>query len=415
MDFITKLLDENAPPNYKMWYDHSLQMIRLQYVEQYPELLGTPYGPDGQYTGMLAENYNYGDYITASVLVSSDFSVDERNHYTRVVVEGVDEDPRNDVENHAFASTPAGWSLNHSGPPTSQNLFDRKAQTDVYFSRNIDIRWDSPPAIGWETEQKTWYDFVTCDIGYLLSAPKTVQKIIIWGMYFSKRDFPCGLRLLVSPDNASWQPINEEYWDKEIKPRERLEITNMKVPSWRYLKVQMRPAKIGQEDLFGFGLADIFVLSNDTLTGEARITDSGSVVGDWTYVDDTLAEKYMPDIYKEILGPGISGTRYSNTGAVDKIVLPHKTLFHSDHSLTSEIDCTTRATHILDEALRITAHCSFQMAAHLGAQVFKTVKVTDARKNIDTYFMINDVTVDPKSVTVQATRFDTSDWLGEDI
>lgn len=422
MELIRKLLTETAAPNYRIWWDHAVGMMRAQYVEQYPYTTLT-----NDWSYMVAE-YSATGANEATTIKSASLQFDVKHFASRVIVEGIDETPVSVFSNASGTNIYVPWGLPDApwGAPAwvpfMQPPYTDPAGSPKYWltDNNSSTSWGFMVDyhIQGSVHEGVWYDFCIIDAGAVYEFSK-----LIFYRGWSKRDFPFYLRVECcesipgeDPANyasAAWAAISDEFSDKKLDGAS-VECSEFANPMFRWLRIYMRAAKLGWTDLHGVVLSDIFgLVYGGNVYGEAYVGEIGTG-NEGQYYDQGGMDlpmnglrslKHLPLLNDQLFGPSVADANKRQSA--------HATAVYEDHSLTTTEMCLVRAKEILDELLRVHTHTSFSMLAHPELQINKSVHVSDVRKNLDDTFLIDSVRITPTNIECSCTKYSSTDWLGE--
>lgn len=306
------ILNENAAPNYRLWYHPTLKMVRMQYVEQTPFNTGTPNYSAGSFpygafvTGAFTPPYDAeDDFHQLTVLTASASPRDEDTFYSQIVVEGVNEHAKNllkepEIKIYTWppgdADPAGGWEFGAGALAGTWKAIRKTGAGPFYTYAEIlatdyvDIKDQNiDTIIGWykdnpdEDEINTFAPYMVIDLGQRTE----VGHIKIFTPD-TRRDFQWGVRLQCCDENglavtsgqthynpaASWQLMHPDWYNQRVNPMNEYRIdTGWLKNTCRYILVSMTWAKVHLRATHNLGLADIVVLTRDIVTGSARVTD----------------------------------------------------------------------------------------------------------------------------------------------
>ncbi|MFA5714206.1 MAG: hypothetical protein WC998_00515 [Candidatus Paceibacterota bacterium] len=342
LDMVEQLFNENAPPNYKIWFDHEIGKLRMQYVEQTPFDSTTPYYDDayGKFIAPPdpdASDAGTNDFHTVYRASEVHMPQEDYGFATRVIVEGVNKFPKNLVHiSTQFVTTPpgldalnlpAGWNnctetapvecdMNkwecratidgpvltyaqvYAAPGAMGNLLDLDASTGIYWMYPIH-----------EATLKGFIPFIVA----VLDEVTPVGKIV-FNAAQSLREFKWGLRIeccdvdgvrddgmgqLYINKDADWQLMHADFYNRKVESWEEVVIdSDFLTKECKYILFSMSPVKLVDRNWGGVGAADIRIFKREIVTGEARIADFGrktygvcdNAVPENTTVHDAVAD-----------------------------------------------------------------------------------------------------------------------------
>lgn len=341
LKLLETIMNQNAPPNYKLWCDPMVKMIRMQYSEQTPWLTTTTYYQQGSFpygafsvSGALPAAYDAeDDYHQITVKTAQASPRDEDTFYTEIIIEGVNERPFNllkgaDVKIYTMppGSATAGWNFNSGvfqdewrlttkmGKQPSATYAELSANNYLnLYDTSVDtiIAWWSVNPV--EDEKEIYAPYLVIDLGRQME----IGHMRLYTMD-SKQSFEWGIKIEACDENgvtstggqfhydpsASWQLMHHDFFNQRIPPNKEIRIDGPWLKSaTRYILISMTWAKITDRKYYNQGLADILIFARDIVTGSARITDLGGLITKGVLTD--VAIDTLEDTTKDFTALGV--------------------------------------------------------------------------------------------------------------
>lgn len=327
LKMIEVLMNEYAPPNYRIWWDHSIQQLRAQFVEHTPFQSGTYYYGDSNTSGF--KGFAYGKFIEppdpdASDDGTNDYHLvymtssqasphDEQGFMTRVIVQGIREHPVNLVmPDQCKIYTMCPGTPNDSSWPTSgpeSGNWDCVTGHGLHNSKSYaEMCTDNSPytliranltdlviktAVAWEAGLGIGYGSIMCpflvlDLGY----PMTIGRIELWTLTSFRPEFNWNYRIQCCLEDgitdtggkfhhnasAKWQLMHSDWYAHPMGRQENASIRSDWLTNYcRYILISSTYAKTHSETWCMIGLSELGIYREETVKGEARIGDLSSL------------------------------------------------------------------------------------------------------------------------------------------
>lgn len=354
-----KLINEHAPPNYKLFWDHNMRMARAQFVEVTPFEPGTFYYGDSNpsFKGFaygkfiaIADGGDYPgteDYHNLNLAKSFAVPKQEENNATHVIVSGTREHPMNILREDTCkiyaicpGVPPTGWDWSGSlasnwwpiiklGDHTSNRTYAdiHSGTLPLIFSTLTDLdvltclAWESNLGIG---EGDQILPTFVIDMGHIY----TIGHIRYWGIETLRPEFKQRVRLQACleggikmsgggqytwDDTAKWQLVHPQAYAKPLGVFEEHHFqSDWLMNTFRYLLISMSYAKTNTENWVKQGLADLQLYRTNKVTGQARIGN----FSDLTHgvCDNAARSQTSVHASAAIFVPGMVGDEIANLG-----------------------------------------------------------------------------------------------------
>ena len=408
------ILENFAPPNYRIFWWHRKMMAYCGFVEVTPHQTNTPYYLEGSYAFGGIEGVDVtppftNAFVKALPIESREFPRDGLTFASKVIVEGVNEWPGNlatalnmTVISEADGGVPISGSWVEVGDIA--NLVDMSMHTDHKF----EIDGTNPS----EAEQNTYWPYLFIDFG--VSTNIDIARFIALN---SQREFSFGLRVEVCNDSgatydpdASWEPAHKDFFGRLMKPYEEVRIEEGWMKDYfRNVKISILPAKTGDSKKWALGLTDLQFIERQIVTGYAEIIGGAGTVGTFTQVVGTG----INDGYYTLLMPNLFTQLFSRSFFANKVVRGHKTAYFRNHSLANTNQCAYEAAKILAETVRDQRVAGIVIVSNIDLELYKTVQVVDPVWGVTLKCMIENISVNNYKMTLDLNSFSLTAWTGE--
>lgn len=446
LEMLETLLRDHAPPNYKIWWDHSMMMLRMQYQEKTPHKVTTPYYLEASYAygGISPDvppfNSSLVDLLEVPALA---YPRDDITFKSKVIIHGVNEWPKNEIKFDALTdlgvtNSRATFIANAKGilllndtnagiynVPTSpsnlrwQNLWAEFGEPqhllDFDFETFFGLQWTGstqPP----DGDDWIYKPLFVCDFGTALR----IEHIRLWGSD-SKRDFKFGVRFEVCDDfnpsgtdllGASWRPLHSKLYDRQFGPYEEVsEGGSFLVDEYQFCLIWMKCAKTGFTGETTAALTDLEFVAREIVEGIAEIVSTGDPVGTWTQTlgigtSDGKVTLNMPLLYQQLLEPPAHDS--------NKTVVSHRGAQYNNKSLINTNACAIEAAYILNETIRdkqqfgTTARLRPNLRMGMTASIYSPLMQT-----VYTCLIDNLTIEDDWMAKLDMTDYSLAAWTGE--
>lgn len=321
---IEKLLNEHAPPNYRIWWSHNRRMLRMMFIEVTPYEPGTYYYGDsnpsfkGFAYGKFVDIADGGDYIGSedyhhlNLAKTNALPKAEETMSTHVIVVGKREHPFNILKEDTCkiyticpGIPPTGWDWTgpidenfhlitelgeHSDNRTYANVHSGTLPLILAALSDLDvltcIAWEAALGIG---EGDQIVPTFVIDMGHIY----TIGHIRYWGIETYRPEFKQRIRLEAcleggtkvsgggqwTYDNtASWQLVHPKSYARPLGVYEEHHYSSgWLMNTFRYLLISMSYAKTNTDKWVKQGISDFQMYRTDTVTGQARVANRSTL------------------------------------------------------------------------------------------------------------------------------------------
>lgn len=443
LQMIETFARDYAPPNYKFWWDHSMMMLRSQYIEKTPHQTDTSYYLEGSfaYGGISPDTAPFNSsLVDLNEVAALAYPRDDLTFKSKIYVQGVNEWPDNEIKEDAlpdlgvtvdratFISNGKGILLLTDGNaaiyniPANlrwQNLWAQFGEPqhllDFDFETFFGFQWTgvTQPADGDDWLYKPLF---VCDFGLA----KRIEQIRFFGAD-SKRDFRFGIRFEVCGDfnpsgtallDASWKPLHSRLYDREFQPYEEVkESSGFLVDQYQFCLIWLRCAKTGFDGETTAALTDLEFIAREIVEGVAEIVSTGDPVGTWTQTKGTGTSDgkitlNMPKLYGQLLEPP--------SHDLDKIVSGHRTKTYENKSLINTNMCSIEAANILKETIRDKQQFGVTAQLKTNLRIYYTASINSPLMEQTYTCLIDNVSIENDwFAKIDMTNYSYSAWTGE--
>ncbi|MBN2080896.1 hypothetical protein JW859_01690 [bacterium] len=289
-DLVNSILKQQQA-NLRLWFDPDSAKFTLRVVEQ------------------AATGGEDWELLSAQSITQPR---DIRELYSRVVVTGLSERPRNALTEDAVDITPrtgAGTWFSWDGISVGADSDFSTVGPLVYDGDwNLGAAVHNLPACenGGTDQYDSWYDFVTIDLG-AVGRIHRVRAVLPGSRNYNASAghqglFWPGIRLLASDDGTDWRLLTAQICGR-FPPGEMLEARNAEIlcPCARYLRVLLGAYKHGFENQAdpSIGLAELEVYTAENYH-VAKCIDGCNPSAEYTYTDGTSWSRYHPALWTRL-------------------------------------------------------------------------------------------------------------------